>query len=77
MKDFLLNRVINWMVGGELFTQIKEIVTGLGEEDVPGEEKRATAKRRILAIGTSVSTFLVNLAIEAAVVLLKSKQAKA
>jgi hypothetical protein len=73
MKIFLLKRVVNWLVGGELFSQIIEIVEGLANETISSEEKRATAKRRIRAIGSSVSEFLINLALEAAVVILKSK----
>ena len=76
MKNFLLRRVINWLIGGKLFGQIIEIVNGLADTDAPGEEKRATAKRRILAIGSDVSSFLINLAVEAAVVLLKAQQGK-
>ena len=69
MKDFLLRRVMNWLIGGGLFASIQDIVSDLANEDIPGEEKRATAKRRILALASGAKGFLINLAIEAAVYL--------
>ena len=39
MKDFMLNKVIEWLIGGAFFTEIKNIVDGLSAENVPGPEK--------------------------------------
>lgn len=76
MKDFLLNKVIAWMLGGKLFETIKGIVGTLSKEDISGVEKREKAIAQLKDLAGDISMFLVNLGIEAAVALLKSKQTK-
>ena len=77
MKSYMLDKVIGWIIGGDIFMDIKNIVMGLLEEDIPGNEKRAKAIRQAKALGTTLATFLLNLAIEAAVMLAKEQQLKA
>jgi hypothetical protein len=77
MKNYMLDKVITWLLGGDLFGKIKDIVLGLSRVDVPGEEKRKIATEKAkLALGETAN-FLINLAIEAAVYLLKQEALKA
>jgi len=76
VKDFMLERAIKWILGGDLFDQIKSIVAGLLDVDAPGDVKRRKAIEQAKKAGADVATFLLNLGIEAAVFLLKSKQNK-
>lgn len=77
VKIFMLDRAITWILGGDLFAQIKSIVEGLTDVDAPGSEKRDRALREAKKLGASVATFLINLGIEAAVFMLKAQQNKA
>jgi hypothetical protein len=59
-----------------LFRQIKDIVAGLMDTDEPGEKKREEAIKKAKQMAGGVANFLLNLAIEAAVYVLKTKQKK-
>ena len=74
VKNFMLDKAITWILGGDIFDRIKEIVAGLMNVDASGEEKREKAIREAKKLGADVATFLINLGIEAAVFLLKSQQ---
>lgn len=76
MKNYMLNKIISWIVGGDLFEKIKEIVLGLFDADMPGNEKRERALKQLQEIGASAAEFLLNLGIEAAVYLVKQEQGK-
>ncbi len=73
MKDYMLSKIISWILGGSLFEQIKLIVEGLLNEDIPGSQKREEALKRLRSIGAKTATFILNLGIEAAVFMLKAK----
>jgi len=76
MKNYMLDKIITWLLGGDLFKKIKDIVLGLSRTDVSGDEKRKIATEQAkLALGETAN-FLINLAIEAAVYLLKQKTSK-
>lgn len=72
----MLDKAIAWLIGGSLFKDVKNIVAGLFEEDKPGDEKRKDAFDQIKKVAGSTASFLINLAIEAAVVILKAKYEK-
>ena len=71
MKTFFLNKVMEWLLGSSFFDRVKTIVMILAGKDLPGKEKRERAQREIVAFGNEAAPFVVNLAIEAAVYLLK------
>ena len=73
LKLFFLNNIIKWLIGGELFNYIRSWVEVVNNEDLTGEEKRAKVLAEVKKLGGTVATFLVNLAIEAAVTSLKAK----
>jgi hypothetical protein len=77
MKNYMLDKVITWLLGGDLFGKIKDIVLGLSRVDVPGEEKRKIAAEKAKLALSETANFLINLAIEAAVYLLKQEALKA
>lgn len=75
-KTYMLNKVIEWLVGGAFFNQIKDIVNGLGTSSATGAEKREIAISKAKKLAGSTATFLINLAIEAAVFMLKDQASK-
>ena len=74
IKTYTLNKVIAWLLGGELFNQIKSIVAALMDSEMPSEQKREIAYRRAKKAAQGVASFMINLAIEAAVFILKAQQ---
>jgi len=74
IKAFALEKIVKWLLGGELFQGIKEIVDGLMDANIPSAEKRNLAFRKAQVIAAGAASFMVNLAIEAAVYILKAKQ---
>ena len=76
MKIYMLNKVIAWLLSGEVFDEIKKIVFGLASTDATGEEKRKMAISRAKTLLGSISVFMINLGIEAAVFMLKAQAEK-
>jgi len=76
MKSYMLNKVIAWLLGGDFFNSIKDIVLALSSSNVPGSEKRKIAIEKAKKIAGTTAMFAINLAIEAAVFLLKEQAAK-
>lgn len=72
-KLFFLNNIIKWLIGGDVFNFIREAVEAVNDSSLTGEQKRAKVLADAKAMFGSVATFLVNLAIEAAVTSLKAK----
>lgn len=72
-KLMLLERVVKWLVGGELFQFITDAVTTMNDTSMTGEEKRAQVLKEVREFFSGTLTVLVNLAIEVAVLLLKDK----
>lgn len=73
MKSYALDKLIKWLIGGELFNSIKEMVASVADANLSGDEKRTKVLDEAKSIAGKTATFLLNLAIEAAVTLLKSK----
>ena len=76
MKKYLLDKIIAWLVGGTLYSAITDIVKGLANEDLTGAEKQKAAKDRAKELGEDTKSFLINLAIEAAVTTIALEQSK-
>jgi hypothetical protein len=76
VKNYMLDKALTWILGGDLFLRIKKIVEGLLDVNIPGSEKRNIAIRDAKLLGADIANFILNLGIEAAVYLLKEKQAK-
>ena len=76
MKSYMLNKVISWLLGGSFFNDVKEIVAGLSASNVPGSEKRRIAVEKAKKLAGVTAVFAINLAIEAAVYLLKEQALK-
>ncbi len=77
MIDYILKKVIELILKGDLFGKIQIIVAEIGKSNLSGSEKRAKALAEIVALGTKAAPFLINLGIEAAVYIFKSKTSKA
>jgi len=75
-KTYFLDKTIAWLIGGDLFNGIKEIVAGLMDANMSGEEKRKKAYAAAKRLAGKTATFVVNLAIEAAVFILKQRAQK-
>ncbi len=75
MKTWLLSQVMGYLVGKDVFAQVQKLVleTAL-DTTLSGAEKRAKVLAGLKNVGEGLATHLLNLAVEAAVALLKSKQ---
>ena len=73
IKLTVLDKVVNWLVGGTLFQAVKDSVTAINNKELTGEEKRAVVFAEIKELFADAATVFVNLAIEVAVILLKEK----
>lgn len=73
IKLIVLDRLVKWLVGGELFTFIKEAVELMANTNLSGSEKREKVQAMAVEAFSGAVTVLVNLAIEVAVLLLKAK----
>ena len=77
IKVYALDKVITWLLGGNIFNEIKKMVDVYASEDITGEQKREQVSTAMRLIATGTATFLINLGIEAAVVLLKAQLSSA
>lgn len=73
LKSFIIGNFAKWLVGGELFSSAKEIVGLLNNEDLTGTEKKEKAINSLKSVFSKLGTFMLNIAIELAVVWAKSK----
>ena len=71
IKIYILNKIITWLLGGDLFNQIKKLVDFYMDKDLSGEEKRKLVFTRLPLIATSTAKVFLNLGIEAAVLISK------
>ena len=76
IKLFAIDKAVKWLVGGELFDFIKNAVATYADEDIPGEEKRAAVQAAAKEFFADALTLFVNIAIEAAVILLNESLTK-
>lgn len=65
---FLLERFSKWLVGGVTFESSKRITQALENADLKGYEKKEIAKTELKKLGYSLTSFLLNSAIELAVI---------
>ena len=73
IKIAIIERATKWLVGGSLFDFIKAQVETAASMDISGEEKRVKVLEDTKRFFGSVLTVFVNIAIEVAVLALKSK----
>lgn len=74
MKSIIINAIatlVRQLIGSDLWSLISIAVAQQASEDKPGTEKAMSVKTSIQAISTTAATWLINLAIEAAVAKLK------
>lgn len=74
MNKWLLEKVMNYLVGKDVFGQVKRLVAEVAlNSTLTGAEKKAKVLEGLKDIGEDLANHLINLAIEAAVALLKDK----
>lgn len=66
-KVAILEKIIKWLVGGDAFTLITEMVAVLMDEDKTNDEKRKIVKDAVMPIAKNVGKFLLSTAIAYAV----------
>ena len=75
MWTWLLEKVMNYIVGKDVFGTISRLVETVGlNAELSGSEKREKVVSEVKALGTDFASHMLNLAIEAAVALMKAKQ---
>ncbi len=75
-KLIVVEKVIKWLVGGDLFTFVTETVEEMNSIDMSGEDKRLAVQRLTMEFFTKTSSVFINIAIEIAVLVLKAKLTK-
>ena len=73
IKLIVIERAIKWLIGGELLGFIKQLVLGINDLDMSGEEKRLYVIEETKKFFTSAGTIFISIGIEIAVLLLRSK----
>ena len=71
MNRTLLNALallMRALLGATNWSHVRDVVTRLMDVDLPGSAKRELARRELRALGLTLASALLNLAIEAAVV---------
>ncbi len=77
MLNWLLKNVMNYIVGKDIFGKVQKLVTEVAlDEKLTGAEKKEKVIASAKALGADITTSALNLAVEAAVKLIKDKQAK-
>lgn len=72
----VLRGAIKTLIGSDWWDKVRETVANLADEDISGEEKRAMAAAFLKESGWRAASFLLNLAIEVAVLFLMAEQGK-
>lgn len=74
MWKWLLEQVMNYIIGNDIFGQIKTIVINVSKDDtLTGTEKKEKVLAEVKQLSSEIKTHLINLAIEAAVALIREK----
>ena len=74
MWKWLLKQVMGFIVGRDVFGKIQTLVSDVAlNEKLSGSQKKEKVLKEAKDLGKDFATHMLNLAIEAAVVLLKSK----
>jgi len=75
LVQFLLSRLMNFIVGSNVFGRIQELVLEVSKEDsLTGQQKREKVSKGLEDLGKDIANHLLSLAIEAAVTLMKTKK---
>jgi hypothetical protein len=72
-KLLAIEKFASWIIGGVPFHAMKNIVTELANTDHSNTYKRTIAIEQFKILGYSLADSLINLALELAVIWLKSK----
>ena len=72
----VLRGAIKTLIGSDWWDKVRETVAKLADQDLSGEEKRAMAATFLKESGWRAANFLLNLAIEVAVLFLMAEQGK-
>jgi len=74
MWKWLLNKVMNYIVGADVFGKIQDLVVEVAlDETMSGAQKREKVITEAKKMGQDFETHAINLAVEAAVTLVKAK----
>jgi len=77
MWKWLLDKVMNYIIGADIFGKIKDLVNNVALNDkLTGAQKREKVIAEAKELGIDFASHMLNLAIEAAVVLMKEKVTK-
>ena len=77
MLNWLLKNVMNYIVGKDIFGKVQNLVAEIAlDEKLTGAEKKEKVIASAKALGADITTSALNLAVEAAVKLIKDKQTK-
>jgi len=74
MWNWLLEKVMNYIVGADVFGQVQKMVAEVATDDkLSGSEKKDKVLADAKDLGADFASHMLNLAVEAAVTLLKAK----
>lgn len=74
MWKWLLEKVMHYIIGKDIFGKIQKLVLEVGmNSELTGDQKREKVLEEAKAVGNDFATHMLNLAIEAAVTLMKDK----
>lgn len=73
IKLTMLEKLVAWLTGGQAYRQIKAVVETFMDADIPGEEKRKKVQSIVMPLFHSVSSVIINIAIEVAVAALRKE----
>ena len=77
MLNWLLKNVMNYIVGKDIFGKVQKLVAEIAlDEKLTGAEKKEKVITAAKTLGADITTSALNLAVEAAVKLIKDKQTK-
>ena len=75
MWKWFLEKIMNYVVGKDVFGQVQNIVATVAlDENLTGPEKREQVTSKAKELGTDFASHMLNLSVEAAVTLLKERQ---
>lgn len=73
MKVLILERIVKWLVGGALFDFVSASVAIVNDEALTGAEKRDKVFKEAKGFSGDSFTLFINLAIEVAVLALRTR----
>lgn len=73
VKSAVISSFAKFMIGGSVFSKIKDIVNIYNSKEMAGSEKKSAAIKDLEAIGLGIAAWAVNLGIELAVAYFKAQ----